>query len=448
MERKHLLILLSAVLLISTVWAATAGMFNETYTFSMYSTIKEKVEVLTSTELDSFVHVDTIGNGVATWVSPLEVMRIYVDTLADSADYTCKVAFASEDTLDASFVSSKFSLKVTPTVYVPSHAYTDTIFLAADTFVVSWTSPATGGSIAMVCDTLLKAINDSTAITDSVTATDGTTYYLVTSNFSEAHLAAFSIRTDVFQTVTTNFTTTAAWLVDTLVYRINHVTDLKDSVTAEDSATYVKVVAKFGTESHGGRWDLDLSTNLHSDSSFTDKKMVADSMSYYAMEEDSITAHVTVTAGDTSYFIELLIPGDTIHIGIGDTMGDTSLTTATVQYKHKTDTLYLANCVLWNGFKGRIIVSPAADTVGGFGKRDTCVIVLKSRNPATGQYIEFDSSFSEGFPDTLDFDHVGKDSLYLQEMILIMTEGDSVYVAPGDTAAYNITVKGKVWYLN
>lgn len=329
---------------------------------------------------------------------------------------------------------------------MPSHTYVDTIFLAADTFIVEWTSPATGVTVAMVCDSLLKAINDSTTITDSVTASDGTTHYLVTSNFSSTNLSRYTIRTDIFQTVTTNFATSTAWLVDTLVYRINHVTNLKDSVVAADSGSYVKVTDKFSEETHGGKWTLVLSAELDSGSTVATKASIVDGILAVIAESDSLSSFATFIDMDTFYYVAGNRPGDTPHVAIGDTVQDTTLTTADVLADSYDDTLSLGNCVLWTGVKGQIILAASAYTTGGFGTTDTSVLVLKTRIPGTTVYAEIDSSFSGGLPDTLTFDAVGKDSLFLQEAILIIHWGDAVPIPPGDTASAVITVRGKKWY--
>jgi len=64
-----------------------------------------------------------------------------------------------------------------------SYAYLDTFLTNADkdTAAVTWTSPATGTTVAMICDSMVKYINAGSCGT-YLTAEDSTTYFKVTSD--------------------------------------------------------------------------------------------------------------------------------------------------------------------------------------------------------------------------------------------------------------------------
>ncbi len=64
-----------------------------------------------------------------------------------------------------------------------SYAYLDTFLTNADTdtAAVTWTSPATGTTVAMICDSMVKYINAASCGT-YLTAEDSTTYFKVTSD--------------------------------------------------------------------------------------------------------------------------------------------------------------------------------------------------------------------------------------------------------------------------
>ena len=46
------------------------------------------------------------------------------------------------------------------------------------------------------------------------------------------------------------------FLIDSLIDSLTGIAGLNDSITFQDSVTYIKAIAKFATESHGGRWSV------------------------------------------------------------------------------------------------------------------------------------------------------------------------------------------------
>jgi len=87
-----------------------------------------------------------------------------------------------------------------------SYAFTDTFLTNADkdTAEIIWTSPATGTTVAMICDSMVKYINAGTCGT-YLTAEDSTTYFKITSDRKGLSFKILSTA----DTILTNDTATA-----------------------------------------------------------------------------------------------------------------------------------------------------------------------------------------------------------------------------------------------
>lgn len=92
--------------------------------------------------------------------------RGYITTNTDNT-----ISFNAPNTFSA-------GINVTPSSANNSYTYVDTVafFGIPDETPTTWTSPGSGTDIAMVCDSMVKYINDDVNLGD-ITATDSTTFY-------------------------------------------------------------------------------------------------------------------------------------------------------------------------------------------------------------------------------------------------------------------------------
>lgn len=131
------------------------------------------------------------------------------------------------------FVTPAKVIKLTPTV-MDSFLYSDsvdgTVDAGADT--ISWLSPLYTMRLTPIYDTSL------TYKFQLIYASDDT--------------ASFTFDCGSAGTVPT----TLAILIDSLIDSLTGIAGIADSVAAHDSVTYIKLIAKFATETHGGRWSV------------------------------------------------------------------------------------------------------------------------------------------------------------------------------------------------
>lgn len=92
--------------------------------------------------------------------------RGYITTNTDNT-----ISFNAPNTFSA-------GINVTPSSANDSYTYVDTVafFGIPDATPTTWTSPGSGTDIAMVCDSMVKYVNDDVNLGD-ITATDSTTFY-------------------------------------------------------------------------------------------------------------------------------------------------------------------------------------------------------------------------------------------------------------------------------
>jgi hypothetical protein len=84
--------------------------------------------------------------------------------------------------------------RIQPDSIFDSYTYKDTI----NDFEISWTSPVSGTDTAMVCDSMVKYINDDSDVNSDVTAIDSATYYIIK---SDTMGKAFTLAVDTTQTI-------------------------------------------------------------------------------------------------------------------------------------------------------------------------------------------------------------------------------------------------------
>lgn len=232
--------------------------------------------------------------------------------------------------------------------------------------------------------------------------------------------------------------TGVAILVDTLVYLFNNTTNLKDSILAEDSVSYVKIVSRFG-EQVIGTWSAKFvpaagDTLDTASIAPTTIKMVCDSMAAAVNGEDSIGVYVTAAnSGDTVYTLTADDPGYAFSLGFGDTAQDSSLTTANgTSWSRSVDTTYIFSMTAPDKYKtlyGRVIIEPSTVTLQGYGLSDSSIIRLYAEGINGYSQIAVDSNIS--VPCTLFVNFPGaaatvlSDTIFKERLYLVTEIADS-----------------------
>lgn len=184
-----------------------------------------------------------------------------------------------------------------------------------------------------------------------------------------------------FEWLADNDITTVEALIDTLVDSINNVTGMSDSVLAQDSVSYIKLVSKFGQQRLEGsaRWILVLGDSLTEGDSVPTLTIAAicDTMSSLINANGVLTDSLTAANdGDSVYTVTGDRPGWDIYTATGDTAQDTSLVVAAVTSNSvATGSFDLGRVIYadWHGtsIKGRFILKPSDSTGLGVGLSDS-----------------------------------------------------------------------------
>ncbi len=181
--------------------------------------------------------------------------------------------------------------------------------------------------------------------------------------------------------------TTLALLIDTMVYLFNNTTNLKDSILAEDSVTYVKLVSKFSQTTFTARWKAEFGVTggtgtLDTAGTITTVAMVADSMVSYVNADAGLDSFMTATnAGDTAYLVTSDDPGVLFYAADLDIQQETSADQANVtSYSVATDTFDLARIIYtdkeYNSLTAMFILDTPATESQGINGGDSAYIWL------------------------------------------------------------------------
>lgn len=260
------------------------------------------------------------------------------------------------------------------------YKYCDSIRCSSTKIAAAWTSPMQVRRVAV-------AASIDTTKTDTL------------------HVDLGTNKTGVVYAVA-NLAWTRAQYIDTIVARFNAVTTLADTVVAQDSTTYIKLVGLIAMDNLEGdaRWTLDVtnaSTNLvESDSTFTTVKMVCDSMvttiNALVTVNDSVTAAVD---GDTVYTVTADRPGwsmvfkvapedttqDTVHIQVAKASSSYDTTVVSLPIK-----MWYGG---WNSLMGDFVFPASLTTTKGYGTLDSIWFYLYKtwRVPGSEVIIAADS---------------------------------------------------------
>jgi hypothetical protein len=313
---------------------------------------------------------------------------------------------------------------------IDGYTYLDTVRIGAKR-AVSWTSPVTARRI-LVTATPAVSTHD-TIIVDHGSANDTIT-------------------------IDCDPALSRAVLCDSIVARINAAT-MSDTVTADDSTSYVKVRSDLAQIVMNGdtRFTLAFGTGNHNisvgTSDTTSIKMICDSM--VATANALVTIKDTITAansGDTVYTMTGRRGWPIVFkVGPADTTQDTvhviNAQAAAWSGKH-TDTLPLFSMYQngWQGIWGRIIIPVALpnDTLKGYGLSDS-VWVKVNAVTGYGQRFAILSDSSAAIPDTFWFAKLENDTLFKEYLELVVkisdTATDTAVVKTYEVGYYFIPVE-------
>lgn len=289
----------------------------------------------------------------------------------------------------------KAQLKVTPASGIDSFIYVDTI----NGSTAKWVSP-------------LQIIR----LTPSI-STDTFTYICSLS------FAAQVLGVNVLCPADSGLT----WLVDTLTKEINGTTNLTDTVIAEDSLTYVKIISMFSQLTLTARWSMVLGDSLDTASTVTTVAMLIDSIIPAIQTNSYLDSAAYYQDFTTYYMINWNDPGVIITITT-DTVQDVFDTVVYGQNRRIIDTIPISNGLNVDAIQGVIRIDSGAF---GTGVADTMIMVLRAELGPTSYLI--DSVLNEGHACTMAV-HAWDDSIFIGPINLYVTWADSHFVGYDTTA--------------
>ena len=304
--------------------------------------------------------------------------------------------------------------KITPTLAVMGFGYIDSMSYNADTgdhVTLTWTSPMQAMILSIGPITATPTLIDTTIL-----LTVGCTVV-----FAGADELGIEYDTE------TGADATLATAIDSIVDIFNKATNLKDSVLAQDSGTYIKLVSKIGEGTQEGPWTMQLSTDSMDTAGCPDSvtiAMVCDSMVATINADDSASAHVTAHDSGTFY---VTISDDAgllfyhTFLNHADTHGTLAASQANVTSKSRYgDTIALDPLFLgdrnYAGVYGTFKISASASTAQGVGLSDSAYLFLAAwrTNAGSSEYFLLASDSCNALPCSLRIAHpvqAGSDTL-------------------------------------
>ena len=236
---------------------------------------------------------------------------VTADTTIDTANaYNCTVARICDSLtagINANATASGLVFAVDGTTKFTTHSKFSEVVLS------NWSmsgdtsedfTPTSPTTVAMICDSLTKAVNDATTISDSVKATDNTTKITINSLVAQDALANWTLEGDGTEDTATAYHTTIANVCDSLVAAINAATDMQDSVLASDSTSKITVVSKF-SELNLADWTVQGDSTIDtSNANNTTVAMVCDSMVAATNALSGVSDSVVASDGTTKYVLK------------------------------------------------------------------------------------------------------------------------------------------------
>jgi len=308
-------------------------------------------------------------------------------------------------------------LKLNVLSALDSFTYVDSIWFETDTTIVTWTSHPTTRRLVLTLDT------------------------------TETYCCSVDCGTNIygFEFVCPNGATyDADSLADDLVDSFTNVAGMKDTVLAEDSSSYLKIVSKIAQIDLEGdaRWTLKVdpvAEIAEADSTFTTKAMLCDSLAA-AFNGEATLADMLVAANSGDTVITLTgRSGWKVNIFVGDTAQTATETQAEKASKSRFADTFPIFPMLTDGFntlQGTVILRASGYTGAGYGLSDSGMVKLMSRvgpydgTPTGGTWTLIDSDTSAGLPTTLTV-AVEDSATYFGEMLYLVV---SVIDTATDTA--------------
>jgi len=222
--------------------------------------------------------------------------------------------------------------------------------------------------------------------------------------------------------------TVMANMIDDLVDSLEAIAGIDDSVTVEDSVTYIKLIAKFSTDTHGGRWSLVYDGDLDTSYTRTTVAMWCDS---FITAVNASDAADYVTASDSTDSIYII--SDDAGLDFAIYLGDSTVATDTTQLNvtsqcEQQDTLGLGPLVYRdispNVILSKFILLPSHVTAQGAGLSDSGYLWLYTT--FDNQFFLLDSAVRNALPCTLYYAaKPGTDTLYKEDLTLVYRVTDT-----------------------
>lgn len=268
-----------------------------------------------------------------------------------------QVSFALTDAGDTAL-----SVMFIPSTGLDSFLYHDSIRFPSDTSLydtVSWVSPSQKMQITIALDGVVP----DTSITYSCSLDLGT------------NITGFEYDPSGLDD------TTVALLIDNLVDSLNNVTTIKDTILAQDSVTYIKIISKIAQIGLEGdaRWTMKVGDSLDTVSTWvTTIANVCSAMTALVNGLDSARFWDAVD-NDTSYTITGNKNNDGIHIFAvyTDTAQDTVYLADSVSSRSSdSGTVGISNVYGFRTLVGKIILDPEMSVYAGLGNDDSGIVQL------------------------------------------------------------------------
>jgi len=360
-------------------------------------------------------------------------------------DKTITVYFGPTDTTGDSAMAISFRVDNA----LDSHMYMDTFVTgasAADSTACSWTSPVHSMILRFGAITATPTLIDTTVAT-GLGLVGCTAVYNTTTELGMEY------------STSTAADATLEKCVDGFIAAWDAVTILADSIDAQDSVTYVKLVSRFSEHNFGARWSVQLGSSAGAPTDSLDTTSSVDPTIAIVCEGmvaavntamSGVLTSVTDTNGSgvvDSFIVTSDDPGLAFTVYFGDSISDNGDTLHgqlnVTSYSGHTDTIEERDFIslvsrAGNNLYPEIIsidLSAADDTLAGFGDVDSGYLWL---------YTVFDDEWHLIACDTVDSLPVNlraanagpvADSLYKTKLAVVWRVADTV----SDTVIDNIT---------
>ena len=340
-------------------------------------------------------------------------------------------------------------LVVTATLFAGAYKTSKTYTVSLDvtsagdaTEIIALTADSVSDSLTYTCTLAVLAMTDSI---EAVWLSPLMVAYITPSDVDTTATYACSVlytSTDIagFEYAVPEDTVMAN-MIDDLVDSFEVLAAITDSITIDDSGSYIKLTADFGTETHGGRWLVHYTGDFDTTYSRTTVAMFCDSMLAEINAEDTMDYLLAVDSTDSIY-ITATQPGLLFDIHHdGGLFGSDTTTANSTSYSTIQDTFNIGTFSHHDmgatSIVGRFVLAASASTAHGLGLSDSGIVRIHTDLAGTYHLLACDTATS--LPVTLYYsiaaaDTTLKDGIWLEYRIADTTS-DTSY-AP----EYTITV--------